>query len=225
MKTRSKVLIAAAVAVTLGAAGLAGTAYADRNRNWQGMQGGMMGMQGMQADMMGNMMGMHGNRMGRHEGYGRRGMMHMHERIRSFADRYDTDKDGKITQAEIDASRAELFKKNDTNGDGKLSLEEYQNLWLAEKHRKMVRSFQKLDVDGAGAITLDAYNARMGHMVEMLDQNNDGALSRDDMKAWRQFHRERWNMMGNKGQGRMPMMDGDDDDDNGVGASDDQPQQ
>ena len=199
MKTRSKVLIATALAATIGAAGLAASANADGNNNWRGWQ-------------WGHMMGMRDHMMGRCGNDRRVGMRHMRDRIRNFADRYDANKDGKITQAEIDANRAEWFKKYDTNNDGKLSIDEYQNLWLAERHRQMVRSFQKLDIDGTGAITLEAYDAPVAHIVERLDQNNDGALSRDDMKAWRQHHRgDRWGTMHGKDQSRMPMMQNDDD--------------
>ena len=137
MQTRSKVLIAAALAATLGAAGLADSANADSTNGWRA----------------GNMTGRCGT-MGRRDGNRRQGMGHMRQRVRNFADRYDTNKDGKVTQAEIDANNAEWFKKYDTNGDGKLSIDEYQNLWLAMQHRTMVRAFQKLDVDGTGAITL-----------------------------------------------------------------------
>ncbi len=199
MKTRSKVLIAAALAATIGAAGVAATANADGNSNWRGWR-------------MGDIMGMHRQMMmGRCGGDRHHDMRGMRDRIRNFADRYDTNKDGKITQAEIDANRADWFKKYDTNNDGKLSIDEYQNLWLAEHHRQMVRSFQRLDVDGTGAITLEAYDTRYAHIVERLDQNGDGVLSRDDMKAWREHHRGRWGMMRGKDQSRMPMMHNDDD--------------
>ncbi len=198
MQNRSKVLIAAAVAVTLGAAGLAATANADSTSNWRGWH-------------MGNMMGMRGDMMGRCRGDRDHGMRNMRDRIRNFADRYDTAKDGKITQAEIDANRAEWFKKYDTNNDGKLSIDEYQNLWLAEHHREMVRAFQHMDIDGTGAITLDAYQRPYAHIVEMLDQNNDHVLSRDDLTAWRQHHRDRWGTMRGKDQSRMPMLQHSDD--------------
>ena len=209
MKTRSKTLIVAALAATFGVAGLAASANADSTNNWRGWH-------------MGNMMGMHGPMMMGRCGNDRHyGMRHMRDRVRNFADRYDANKDGKITQAEIDANRAEWFKKYDTNGDGKLSIDEFQNLWLAAKHRTMVREFQKFDIDGTGAITLEAYDAPLANIVERLDRNNDGALSRDDMRAWRHHYRNRDGIMRGKDQSRMPMMNDDDD----AGDKADQPQQ
>ena len=206
MQIRSKALIAASIAATLGIAGLAASANADGNSNWRGWR-------------MGNMMGVRDHMMGRCGNDRRQGMGHMRQGVRNFADRYDTNKDGKITQAEIDASRAEWFKKYDANNDGKLSIDEYQNLWLAERRRTMVRAFQKLDIDGTGAITLEVFEAPLVNIVERLDQNNDGALSRDDMKSWRQHQRGRWGMLQGKDQSRMSMMD--DDDNNGTLSRDD----
>jgi len=249
MQTRSKVLVSAAVAAALATAGFTASASADPYGYWgswhnrgmmncphdmmgwrgPGMMGwrgpGMMGWRGheMMEQRGPGMMGWRGGMMG-WRGYGRH--HHMGERIRAFADRYDTNGDGKITQAEIDANRADWFKKYDTNNDGKLSLDEYQNLWLAAHHRQMVRSFQRLDVNGAGAITEKEYQAPLAHIVGRLDQNNDGVLSYADVKAWREHRRGPQGMWRGRMQGdHMPMMDNDSDDENAPQQPQQQPQQ
>jgi len=56
------------------------------------------------------------------------------------------------------------FKKLDTNGDGKISKEEF----LASKHAqkdpaKAEAQFKKLDKDGDGFLTLEEFSARGGH--------------------------------------------------------------
>ena len=63
-------------------------------------------------------------------------------------DQFDSNKDGKITQDEIDAARDAQLKKYDRDGDGTLSLEEYQALWLDAMRPRMVRQFQANDADG-----------------------------------------------------------------------------
>ena len=53
----------------------------------------------------------------------------------NLIDQFDTNKDGKLTQAEIDAARQERLAEFDADKNGALSLEEYQALWLDAMRR------------------------------------------------------------------------------------------
>jgi len=145
-------------------------------------------------------------------------------------ERYDANKDGKITQDEIDTNRAEWLKEFDADKNGPLSLDEFQNLWLKARHEQMVREFQMFDRDGNGQVTLDEYQGPMAHIVEGMDRNGDGALSRDDRPQrgeghgkWRHGKKRHGYGMGEgmgqgmgQGMGDGPgMMDNDDDADGG----------
>ena len=57
--------------------------------------------------------------------------------MRNFMERYDTNKDGKITQQEIDANRTDWFGKFDADKNGSLNLKEFEALWM-EAHRKQM---------------------------------------------------------------------------------------
>lgn len=59
-------------------------------------------------------------------------------------DRYDKDRDGRITRAEYLASRRKAFAKLDTNGDGRLGFEE----WAV----KTTGKFAAADRDQSGAM-------------------------------------------------------------------------
>lgn len=61
-------------------------------------------------------------------------------------DRYDKDRDGRITRDEYLASRRKAYAKLDTNGDGRLSFDE----WAAKTSQK----FATADADKSG--TMDA---------------------------------------------------------------------
>ena len=87
-------------------------------------------------------------------------------------------------------NRTARHGKYDANGDGKLSLEEFKGLWLEAYHRKMVRSFQRLDIDGDATVTLDEYVDPLSKIVERRDRNGDGALSRED-RRWRHHRKHR----------------------------------
>jgi hypothetical protein len=95
---------------------------------------------------------------------------------------YDTDKDGRLTQAEIDAARQQQLTKFDQNGDGRLTLQEYQALWLDAMREAMVRQFQSHDRDGDAVITVEEFQVRFSDLVREHDDNDDGALTQDELR-------------------------------------------
>jgi hypothetical protein len=95
-------------------------------------------------------------------------------------DRYDANKDGKITQDEIDSNRQAWYAEFDIDKDGKLSLVEFEKLWLKARHRMMVREFQFFDTDGDGNVTILEYKGPLEDLVAERDRNGDNALSRED---------------------------------------------
>jgi hypothetical protein len=95
---------------------------------------------------------------------------------------FDLNKDGKITQAEIDQARKDQLAKYDTNKDGVLNLEEYQVLWMDAMRRMMVRQFQANDADGDGRITVEEFTARFADLVRDRDRNGDGVLTVDELR-------------------------------------------
>lgn len=107
------------------------------------------------------------------------------ERLRSFFERYDLNKDGSVTQEEIDQNRAQWLQEFDANGDGQLSLVEFQALWLRARFEHMVREFQRFDRNGDGQVTLEEYRRPLSDIVERLDRTGDGAVTRDDVQRRR----------------------------------------
>jgi Ca2+-binding EF-hand superfamily protein len=99
----------------------------------------------------------------------------------ALLDKFDTNKDGKISKAEIDAVQADQLKKYDKDGDGTLSLAEYQALFADETHEAMVRTFQGFDRDGDGKVTAAELNGRLDHLVQRLDRNNDGVIDQNEL--------------------------------------------
>ncbi len=107
------------------------------------------------------------------------------QRIQAFAEEYDTDGDGSITQAEIDAVRADRLAAFDADGDGQLTLDEYQALWLDAMRTRMVDRFQAHDDDGDGLITNAEFNEEFANLVDRRDRNGDGVLNADDREGRR----------------------------------------
>ena len=158
MQRRTKILVALGAAGVLAVTAVANTAFADRKHGQHGMHGG-----------------------GHHQGM-------MSRQFGSLAERYDADQDGQITQAEIDANRAQWHGEF-AGDDDAMTLEQFQELWLKARNERMVREFQRFDRDGDGRITLEEYQLPMAEFVERFDRSDSQSLDRDDFR--RGGHKER----------------------------------
>jgi len=101
----------------------------------------------------------------------------------------DADKDGKVTAAEMQAGHAARFAATDANGDGKLSVEEMDDARKAQRLERLQRMVVWLDTDGDGMLSAAEYDPRKGRMMARMDENDDGALSMEEMRdAGKRFH-------------------------------------
>lgn len=175
MRKGKKIALMAGAFAVAGVASLSSLAVAEN----RGSHGGHHGA------------GKHGK--GHHGGYHKRGKRGDKALYRMMT-RFDADKDGKLSQDEVDETRKGLHAEHDANKDGKLSLSEFETLWVDFTNRRMVRGFQRLDVDGDAVITVEEYLAPFANTVARKDRNDDNVLDANDRK--RKKHRGR-------GAGRM----------------------
>ncbi|MEM7547716.1 MAG: EF-hand domain-containing protein [Pseudomonadota bacterium] len=110
---------------------------------------------------------------------GRHGRSHRGggEILRNIFDAADTDNDGAVTQAEIDAYRAARLAEVDISGDGALSIAEFDTLYRDLTRPRMVDAFQKIDANGDGQIAPDEIDRSVARLVERLDRDGDGELT------------------------------------------------
>jgi len=156
MKNLSKIVIAAASLIATAALGT--TAYAHmEGRGHGGFHGGGGYQQG----------GMDG-------GWKRHGRRHggadMRRQMEEMLNTYDTDKDGKITEAEVVGVRQNWVKEFDENKDGQLSLDEFRKLWTKRREERIVRAFQHFDRDGNAQVTAEEYDRPAAKMTEHLNR-------------------------------------------------------
>ncbi len=101
----------------------------------------------------------------------------------------DADKDGKLTQAELDAHKVQEFAKADTNGDGKLSSEEMLARATARQGERMgkrvSRMIEHVDTDGDGMLSAAEMQAmpRGKGMFNRMDADSDGAITAEEFAA------------------------------------------
>ena len=98
-----------------------------------------------------------------------------------FMKRFDLNNDGKVTQEEIDKAKTDLFAKYDTDGNGVLSLEEWQAMRQDRMKERMAEHFKRQDSNGDGGISQEEFMARAQHMMERMDHNGDHAIEADEM--------------------------------------------
>ncbi|WP_397543716.1 EF-hand domain-containing protein [Roseovarius salis] len=152
------------------ATALGGTAHAGSHQG-HGMHAksdswGMM-RQEMGPDMMHDMSGMmqmmhqmHGDSMGR--GMMGGAMMRM----------LDSDGDGRVTPPEMREQMQAKLAEYDQDGDGTLSISEFEALHSAMIRETMVDRFQHLDADGDGTITSEEMAAPAERMERMRNMRS-----------------------------------------------------
>ena len=168
--------------------GMAGTDQAGGMGNMGGMMemmhvqmksGGMMGGMGSTGGgMMGGMGSMGSGMMG---GMGSMGSGMMGGAVDSA---FDTDGDGTVSPEEMRAGLAAQLKEYDADGNGVLSIAEFETLNSAATRNLMVDRFQALDEDGDGQITsaeMAAPAVRLEKMMAMRARGAAGAGSGGQM--------------------------------------------
>ncbi len=90
-----------------------------------------------------------------------------------FFETYDTNNNGVVTTADIEAKRKADFTKANTSGDGMITLEEWK-VFAAERaaergNDRTVRMFQRFDTNGDGQITRDEFLAQAERMTARMD--------------------------------------------------------
>ena len=168
MQTRTKVVIAAGLAVLLVGAGTVGVTQA---HGWKEGRA--------QGAFYGEFAGPGGPHFGG-PGKGHRGHR-MGQRFLTMLERYDSNGDGKLTQSEIVEGRNSRLAAFDADQDGALTLQEFEGLWLDTMRPFMVDMYQRFDEDGDARVTADEYTQPFAKMMTWLDRNDDGAIDKSDL--------------------------------------------
>ena len=102
-------------------------------------------------------------------------------------DRLDSNHDGKVDAAEMEAMRAARFKRLDVNGDGVISNSEQNRAESRIRRRaalleaRIARQFEQMDTDRDLAVSEDEFVG--APPLARADANQDGAVTRAEFDA------------------------------------------
>lgn len=112
----------------------------------------------------------------------------------------DTDGNGELTKAELDARRTERFARMDANGDGAVTRDEIEAHIASHAGANAERMMQRFDKDEDGKLTeaeMQPRKQRGERMFSRLDADGNGSLNKSEfesaktkMKRWRKRHKD-----------------------------------
>lgn len=108
-------------------------------------------------------------------GHGRHGAAMMFERV-------DANADGTVTRAEADAFIQDQLAAYDADGNGTLSIDEFEGAWNEMTRERMVRGFQRFDRDGDGQISEDELTRPVDRVFARADRNDDDAIEASELR-------------------------------------------
>lgn len=98
----------------------------------------------------------------------------------------DKDRDGAITAEEIVTIEARQARRMDSDGDGRLTLEEFDFGIPADRQdtiRRRIRRFEIMDTDLDGFVTKTESAAFAERVVAEADQDGDGRVTQAEFEA------------------------------------------
>ncbi|MBB34016.1 MAG: hypothetical protein CME88_13115 [Hirschia sp.] len=94
--------------------------------------------------------------------------------------RFDTDGDGKVSEAEVEAFKAARFAEADANGDSKVTADELHAFHEAEKARREAERraafFARMDADGDGTLSEAEFVTIKPGRFDRMDRDDDGFI-------------------------------------------------
>lgn len=99
----------------------------------------------------------------------------------------DADKDGQITQAEMETMAQARFAAADADGDGFLTQEEMEAAGRERMKKHMASMMERMDTDGDGKIAMAEMKPRHdpSEMFGRIDSDGDGAISKEEFEEMR----------------------------------------
>lgn len=111
------------------------------------------------------------------------------QRVQHMLERFDANKDGQITRAEVEAAHAARLARFDADKDGALSPDEFRSMMAARLDEMAARGFARMDRNKDGKIGPDEQRHSPAPMFGRLDANWDGVVTTEELREARFEHK------------------------------------
>jgi Ca2+-binding EF-hand superfamily protein len=104
----------------------------------------------------------------------------------------DVDQDNTVTQKEIHSFRKAWFNGGDSDKDGKISVAELDEMMKRFRADHLARRLVMMDTDGNGHVDGEEFAHHRGRWMNYIDENQDGAIEKAElMKASKRHGKHR----------------------------------
>lgn len=107
-------------------------------------------------------------------------------------DRIDANSDNQVSLDEFQPFAKKRFKHFDTDGDGVVSAAEIDAHLMKRMEKRRQRLLKRFDDDGDGAVTSAEFDKQVMTMFNRVDGDDNATVSRDEAAKMRQHMRARW---------------------------------
>jgi len=107
-------------------------------------------------------------------------------------DRVDANDDGKISPEEVQPFANKRFARFDSDNNGVVTAAEIDAHLMKRMEKRRARLLKRFDDDGDGAISQAEFGNQVTQIFSRVDDNDDGAISRSEADKMRKHMRGHW---------------------------------
>jgi hypothetical protein len=104
----------------------------------------------------------------------------MHGDADGVRQKLDSDGDGQVALAEVEANAVQRATEIDANGDGRITADEVRAHREKARQSHAEKRLARFDANGDGAVSVEEFATAQSERIAKLDRDGDGVISGDE---------------------------------------------